>query len=208
MGVKLKLSKAFETALGAAEAEKLVDWVRKGLAELAKTNAAAKDLLESGQTIHVVCFSDKKAKKKGLEKPQAFARLLVGPGATAGDFGADKKPRKDGTAVIAIGCREAGRHGLEGLFRFRLVETTLLDVVFHELLHATNADRRHGEGEDLAIYEKWVRDFSAAILRAHAPAPAPPKKAAKKKKKKKKNAKTKRKKAPAKSARTRSPRPR
>lgn len=134
-----------------------------GLAELAKTNASAKAVYDSGQKVRIICFDSKEAKGLG------FSAGMLGLGESKGAFGADGKPVSGATATIAIDCDQFGRAGLTKPFQFIDEKTTGFRILVHELLHLSNAKRTHGSGPDedkLDLYEKFVDDFMAALKKA------------------------------------------
>ena len=187
MGVTVKFSDAVNTALG-ANAAKDQDTVQKdlnrGLEERAKKDAGAKDLLDSGQTLKIVCFDEKAAKDAGLSKPDGGIMAgVAGLGATKGEFDAAGKPKKNGTAIIAIDCDLLKANGWsKPLTLPGDTQVPLFHALVHELLHASNEKRKHPP-DDLSIYDDWVKKFVEAMK--DAPAAKPPKDGGKKKSKKK-----------------------
>ena len=131
----------------------------KGLEALGKTNAGAKDLFDSGQTIRIVCLGTKEAMDAGLAEESG---IFGGGAQTKGDFDAAGKPKKAGKAIIAIDCGQLRQNGLRTPVVDIDPNSTLYRVLIHELLHATNSARKHPP-DDLEIYEAFVRDFEKAL---------------------------------------------
>src|SRR5690606_11645155 len=132
--------------------------INHALKELAKhptdprVREAAKRLLDSGQTIRILCREEaaeqaKKDNDKQLEKAleQSNQDVLGGGGATLGDFDKDGNPRRGGTARIVIECGHLKTHGL---FGDRGLLGTMIALLGHELVHASHADQVHGHDQD------------------------------------------------------------
>jgi len=172
-GVTIQFSDGLKTALGnagkdaAKEQGRLQKDVNDGLRALGETNADAKALYDSGQTLKIVCFGDADATKEGLE--QRVDLFGAEPAATKGDFDAAGRPKPKGTAIIAIDCDALVR--AKGFEQPAVPDgASMFEVLVHELLHAANAARRHPP-DKLDTYEDWVRAFVAALANAKA---APP----------------------------------
>jgi hypothetical protein len=135
------------------------DLVNAGLRKRAKDSNAAKDLLDSNQTIKIICQDEQKAKDEGIDFESAF---LPEFGKTKGDFDKDGKPNSKGTAYIAINCDYLRQFGWFTVIDALGSKQSMWDVLVHELLHATNQARRHPP-DDTDIYDRWVRDFNAQI---------------------------------------------
>lgn|GEM_PF-4727359 len=134
----------------------------RGLEELGKTNAAAKALFESGQKLRIVCFGTKEAEDAGL---RPGIGLYGGGGETKGDFNADGSPKVGGTAIIAIDCGTLRAVGMQTRTVPSDPNSTMYRILIHELLHASNAARRHPPDE-LAIYDQFVEAFEKALQQA------------------------------------------
>lgn len=144
-----------------AERQRIERQFNDGLRELGKTNPAAQRLLNSRQTIRIVCYGDPEA---GDRKPSGG--ILGEPAESIGDFGDDGNPRPGGRAIFIIDCDTVQARG--GFFRVPEGGFTpaLFNVLVHELFHATHRDRRHGPGLDsMDIYRQWERDFAQALAR-------------------------------------------
>ena len=157
--VTVEFSDAIKTAVNPQTQEDIQNLVNAGLRKKAG-DGAAKDLLDSGQTIKIICHDEKKAKDEGIDFGEAG--IIPDFGKTKGDFDAMKKPKRGGTVYIAINCdylRQFGWHNVINVFG---TEQSMWDVLVHELLHATNQDRQHPP-DDTEIYEKWVKDYNGGI---------------------------------------------
>ena len=134
----------------------------RGLEELGKTDVAAKALFESGQKLRIVCFGTKEAEDAGL---RPGIGLYGGGGETKGDFDSNGNPKPGGTAIIAIDCGTLRAVGMQTRTVPSDPNSTMYRILIHELLHASNAARRHPPDE-LAIYDQFVQAFEAALQRA------------------------------------------
>jgi hypothetical protein len=161
--VKLEFSDAVKGAAGATQTD-VEGIVNAGLRKMAGKNPDAKNLLNSNQTIKVICFGEKAADDLGLKKPDEIVILMGVPGfgETKGDFGPGGAPRTGGTAHIAIDCDLLKAHGWHTEFDTGLFRESMLGAFAHELLHAASEARKHGPDEEGGIYETWVGDFLAA----------------------------------------------
>ncbi len=135
--------------------KRLNDDFNRGLKELGKKHPGAKALFDSGQTIRIICAKSKEAKKLGIN-------VGLSPAETHGDFDKKGKPRKGGQTIIAIKCGKFGRFGLDKPFFDIDPNSTAFRLLIHELLHATDKDRRHPP-DDLDLYSSFVADFLKAI---------------------------------------------
>lgn len=141
------------------------DLINSGLKNRAKTDADARDLLGSNQTLKIICYGEPKADELGLKAPDPFmGALLGGFGETKGDFDATGKPKRGGTAYIAIDCDKLRARGWFGEFDHLAGKQTMWNVLVHELLHASNQGHRHPP-EELTVYEQWVEAFNRTIRR-------------------------------------------
>jgi len=169
MGVTVQFSDDVNTALGAKaakERERIEKEINKGLEELGKTDAQAKDLLDSEQKLRIVCFGEKEANDAGLKKPDGGIMAgVAGQGATAGDYDGDK-PKKKGAAIVAIDCDLLKTYGWSGEIKFPGdTKSSMFEVLVHELLHAANKKRKHPP-DDLDVYDEWVKSFLKALKKA------------------------------------------
>ena len=153
---------AFDRAgMGSSQAQKrLAEDVNKGLQAVSEDYPGAKALLESGQKIRIICAKSKEAKDLELDPGFSFAE-------TRGDFGSDGKPKKGGTAVIAIKCKRLARDGLDKRFIDIDPTSTGFGILVHEILHATDEARKHPP-DKLSMYVKFVTDFTEALKRLKA----------------------------------------
>jgi hypothetical protein len=182
--ITVKFSEEVEKALRETQQDpertrrKLERKLNDGLKELGETDADAKALFESGQTIRIVCFGEKEATDAGLT--QDSDPLLGGDesGETRGEFDKDGKPKQGGTAVVAIDC-EALKRG-EGFDKPAAGDkSTMFQVLAHELLHAANEARKHPP-DTFDLYEDFVKRFEKAVYdatmkRVNAPPASEPK---------------------------------
>jgi hypothetical protein len=157
----VEFSDAVGAAANAETRQQIQDLVNAGLRERAKNNNAAKDLLGSNQTIKLICNDEQKAKD---EKIDFEVGLFPEFGKTKGDFDDKGKPKSGGTVYIAINCDFLRQFGWHTLINALGTEQSMWDVLVHELLHATNSERRHPP-DDTAIYDQWVKDFNAGIAK-------------------------------------------
>lgn len=164
--MKVELSPGVAKALGSDAQEVRRALERRfntGLRELKKKgdrNAAA--LYGSGQKIRIACFGEKEARKAGLKDPGGLGGLFTGPAATRGDFDSSGKPRKGGTALVAVDCDILRVKGVRGTILLFGEKTDYLRLLYHELLHASGRDRKHPP-DPLSMYVKWVKAFLKAV---------------------------------------------
>jgi hypothetical protein len=164
--LKVEFSPRLQTAIRnggadpAAERRQMEADFNDGLQELGKTNAAAKTLYDSNQTIRVVCYGDPEA---GNRTPATG--MLAEPAETLGDFDAAGNPKRNGKAIIIVDCSTV--QARKGFYAVPPGGFTLplINPMYHELLHATNRARRHPP-DSLSLYRQWERDFAAALQRA------------------------------------------
>jgi hypothetical protein len=157
--VTVQFSEAVQKAVDPQTQQQIQDLVNAGLKKQAKDNAGAKDLLDSNQTIKIICNDEQKAKD---EKIDFESGLLPEFGKTKGDFDEKGKPKSGGTTYITINCDYLKQFSWHTLIDVLGTKQSMWDVLVHELLHATNADRRHPP-DDTEIYDRWVRNFNAGI---------------------------------------------
>ena len=157
--VNVNFSDAVKKHTDAQKQKDIQDKVNKGLKEMAKTHKGAKDLFNSGQTIMIICYVEPLAKKLGFKQDADAMMGLFGgfPGETKGDFQKDKTPKPKGTTYIAIDCDKLSSRGWDKPY-MDVAKDSMWNVLIHELLHATNADRTHPPDE-LSVYQDWIKQF-------------------------------------------------
>ena len=159
--VTVAFSDTIKQNVDAQTASDLQGAINSGLKKMADNgNQGAKDLLDSNQTIRIICFGEPDAESRNLRS--SGGQVYGGGGETAGDFTAEGKPRPGGTAYIAIDCDKLKRVGWFGEEGDSIGRNRVWDTLLHELLHATNSSRRHTEGES-TDYEGWVRDLNKVL---------------------------------------------
>jgi len=158
MPIKLEFSEGIKKALGRdaeIQRKRLEEKINKGLKKLTENKVeSAADLYESEQTIRVVSFDEKEAKDAGLKKkdgPDPFGNY----GETKGDFDNKGKPKKNGTAIIAL---DGDTLKVKGWSEKIDIVGSFFEILIHELLHATNKKRTHPP-DDLELYRLWVKLF-------------------------------------------------
>lgn len=178
--VTVQLSQQLVDAIRAAGSAPLVQQRRlerdfnDGLRELGRTNADAQALFASGQTIRIVCYGSEEAVAAGLEAAEG----LFGPtpAETRGAFAPNGAPAASGVTIIAVDCEQWIAKGLDTPLFDIDPNSTLFRILIHELLHASNAARRHPP-DSLSLYEAFVQEFLVALARvrsgAATPAPTP-----------------------------------
>lgn len=159
--VSVAFSDTVKQNVDAQTASDLQGAINSGLKKMADNgNQGAKDLLDSNQTIRIICFGEPDAESRNLRS--SGGQVYGGGGETAGDFTADGKPRAGGTTYIAIDCDKLKRLGWFGEEGDNIGKIRVWDTLLHELLHATNKSRRHTDDET-ADYEGWVRNLNQAL---------------------------------------------
>lgn len=159
--VTVDLSVDVELALGAPTGEDEIQrMVNEGLRNMGRTNPGALALLNSGQTIKIICYGSDKAKELKIEKPEMS--FIPSWGETVGAFNADGTPTSGGTAYIVLDCDRlrTGRWYTE--FTYLGATQSMWDILVHELLHATHQERRHPP-DTLDLYQNWVTAFNQSI---------------------------------------------
>jgi hypothetical protein len=160
MALTIEFSDGVKDALGkdaAKDQDRIKEDINKGLEELGKKDPDAKALFESGQKIRIVCFGSEEAKKAGLVQGDG---MFTQPASTQGDFDEKGKPKKAGTAIVAIDCGMLSANKWDKPCTGD--KATMFEVLIHELLHAANKDRKHPPDE-MSVYEEWVKKFKEAL---------------------------------------------
>lgn len=163
--VTVRFSDTVAQNSGLESAEDLQKVINAGLKKIAdKGHQGAKDLLNSNQTIKIICYTEEEA-KRFPEFAGGGSGELGDPARTVGDFDETGKPKSRGTTTIAVDCNVLNAQGWFG----REIKTVyggksqgLWEPLVHELLHATHRDRKHPP-DDTSLYEQWVVDFNQAI---------------------------------------------
>ncbi len=163
--VTVRFSDTVAKNSGLESAEDLQKVINAGLKKMAdKGHQGAKDLLNSNQTIKIICYTEEEA-KRFPEFAGGGSGELGDPARTVGDFDEAGKPTSRGTTTIAVDCNVLNAQGWFG----REIKTVyggksqgLWEPLVHELLHATHRDRKHPP-DDTSLYEQWVVDFNQAI---------------------------------------------
>lgn len=107
----------------------------------------ARRLLDSGQTIRLICREDAEGDPTLAEAHEQSDPAQRGGGAaTKGDFDADGNPRRGGTATIVVECAHVKTHGLSR--PYGIDDGTVLGKIGHELVHASQGRYRHSEDDD------------------------------------------------------------
>lgn len=159
--VTVAFSDTVKQNVDAQTASDLQGAINSGLKKMADNgNQGARDLLDSNQTIRIICFGEPDAESRNLRS--SGGQVYGGGGETAGDFTADGKPRTGGTTYIAIDCEKLKRIGWFGEEGDNIGKTRVWDTLLHELLHATNRSRRHSD-EETTDYEGWVRNLNRVL---------------------------------------------
>ncbi len=138
---------------------------------------AAKRLLASKQTIRILCRSEA-AKDPSLraQYEQSDPGGRGGGAATRGDFDAKGNPKPKGTAVIVIECSRLWSFGWWGDSAPGAATSkfpwTVLGVITHELLHASQAKYRHqSKGPDEHLYGLFEKKLVGWMLDNHVNGP-------------------------------------
>lgn len=152
--IKISFSNTVKQNVDPKTQQEIQKVINAGLSRIMKQNPAARDLFTSKQTIQIICFGEPKAKALGL-KPDPKSPI-PDYAMTHGNFGANGKPKKRGTAYIAVNCVKLKEKNWYFWWDYSGENLRMYDILLHEVLHATNAARRHPP-DNLKIYKKWTK---------------------------------------------------
>jgi len=174
MPVKVEFSTSVTEAIGQnaeRRRKRLERNFNRGMKELSEgSNKSAKALYDNNQTIRIVCEAGEEGKKVLEEHKAEFVKgtsalMGEGPALTFGDFNEDGTPKKDGTTIIVIDNEIAAQGDLaDPIIKMLGGDVSYYQILIHELLHATNKKRTHGN-DGSTMYDEWVEDFEEAVDR-------------------------------------------